>query len=156
MEQSSQHSIFSGLVARILSRCGFRPAKQNRKILMVTQYLGLGGLERMVLNLATSLKADLQWEPQVFVFDHDKHSDTNEHLGPAFESEGIRVVYFSKRPRFSVRAVLKIVGIVFRDDISVIHTHDLGSLIYGACAKICEHRTRETPRILSEVFYVLC
>lgn len=103
---------------------------------MLTQYLGLGGLERMILNLATSLKSEFQWQPQVFVFDHSKYTDPSANLGSSFEAVGIPVVFFSKGKGFSFQAVLKIARIVLEQDVSVIHSHDLGALIYGACAKV--------------------
>src|ERR1700758_2210555 len=136
MGAGQQSSVLLGFTGRVLSRWGLRPKRQNRNVLMVAQYLGLGGLERMILNLATSLKADLNWSPSVFVFDHSQFSDPSEHLGSEFEAAGIPVTYYSKGKGFSIIAVLKIAAAVFRGDVSVIHTHDLGSLIYGACGKI--------------------
>jgi glycosyltransferase involved in cell wall biosynthesis len=106
------------------------------KVLMITQYLLLGGLERMILNLATSLKVDLNWEPRVFVYEHARHADASADMGKLFEAEGIPVTYFSKSKGFSIKAVLKMIETILREDVWVIHTHDLGALIYGAMAKI--------------------
>jgi glycosyltransferase involved in cell wall biosynthesis len=98
--------------------------------------LFLGGLERMILNLATSLKVDLNWEPSVFVFDHAQNANPASHLGGLFEAEKIAVHYFSKSKGFSLKAVLKLIETIVREEVPVIHTHDLGALIYGGLAKI--------------------
>jgi glycosyltransferase involved in cell wall biosynthesis len=131
-------SILSKAFSRfIFSRKARAPHVQSPKVLMLTQYLLLGGLERMIFNLATSLKGDLNLQPSVFVFDHAKQTETSTHLGNLFEAEKIPVVYYSKTKGFSFKAVLKIVETLLLEDIDVIHSHDLGALIYGACAKLC-------------------
>jgi glycosyltransferase involved in cell wall biosynthesis len=110
-------------------------------VLMLTQYLLLGGLERMIFNLAASLKSDLGWQPRVFVFDHSKQTDPSTHLGSLFQAESIPVFYYSKSKGFSFKAVLEIVKTLVREDIAVIHSHDLGALIYGAFAKVLSFGT---------------
>ncbi len=120
-------------------RAAFLSSPQKPGVLMLTQYLGLGGLERMILNLSTSLQAQGQWQPQVFVFEHAQYAEPASHLGAAFEAVGIPVTYFTKSPGFSFKTVVKVTS----QEISVIHTHDLGALIYGAFAKVgCMGRVR--------------
>ena len=108
---------------------------QAQKVLMLTQYLHMGGLELMIFNLSTALKAQGEWEPQVFVFDQLPDAGPENNLGPVFANAGIPVTSFLKPPGFSIRAVLNIHRKLSAENISVLHTHDLGALIYGVCAK---------------------
>jgi glycosyltransferase involved in cell wall biosynthesis len=139
MKSLSPISIPLKVIGRLASGRRLRPGpgtEPGSRVLMVTQYLFLGGLERMILNLATSLKTDLNWKPEVFVFDHAKNADPASHLGGIFESENIAVHYFSKSQGFSPRAVWKLIELIVSREIGVIHTHDLGALIYGGLAKL--------------------
>ena len=107
-----------------------------RRVLLLTQFLHMGGLERTVFNLATTLKAQGEWEPQVFVFDRLHDAGPENDLGPAFLKAGIPVTAVMKAPGFSMRTVLHIRRTLSAENIGVIHTHDLGALIYGVCAKL--------------------
>ena len=108
----------------------------SKKVLMLTQYLHLGGLERMVFSLSSELKARGEWEPQAFVYDRISGASTENDLRPAFAAAGIPVTTFVKSRGFSPRLVLAIRRKLSTENITVIHTHDLGPLIYGACAKL--------------------
>ena len=102
---------------------------------MLTQFLHMGGLERTVFNLSTALKAQGEWEPQVFVFDRLHDAGPENSLQPAFADAGIKVTEFLKPRGFSPRTALQIYRTLSAEDIPVLHTHDLGALIYGVCAK---------------------
>jgi glycosyltransferase involved in cell wall biosynthesis len=103
---------------------------------MLTQYLQLGGLERMVLNLSTALKDGGEWEPRAFVYDRLPEAGPENDLRPAFADAGIPVTSRVKPPGFSFRLVLALHRQLISEDIAVIHTHDLGPLVYGVCAKL--------------------
>jgi glycosyltransferase involved in cell wall biosynthesis len=103
---------------------------------MLTWYLHIGGLERMILNLSTALKDGGGWEPRVFVLDRRPDASPENDLSPSFASAGIPVLSFLKSPGFSFRAVAAIRRAMAAEDIQVLHTHDLGALIYGACVKL--------------------
>ncbi len=90
----------------------------------------------MIFNLSCALKAHGEWDPEVFVFDRIPDAGPENDLGPAFASAGIPVTRFLKPPGFSLRTVLNIRRKLIVEKIPVIHTHDLGALIYGACAKL--------------------
>ena len=110
---------------------------------MLTQYLHMGGLERMVFNLSTELKAQGRWEARIFVFDRLPDAGPDNDLTPSFVAAGIAVDSFIKSPGFSLGAVLAIRRILTAENISVVHTHDLGALIYGVLAKLtCSTRVR--------------
>lgn len=106
----------------------------QKKVLLVTQYLGFGGLERMILNLAVGLK-EQGWTPVVFVYDTAPGADHNT-LKPLLREKQIRVVETSKGPGFSFRVLFRLVRIIWKERPTAIHSHDIGALIYSALAKI--------------------
>jgi len=106
----------------------------QRKVLMLTPGLNIGGLERMILNLSRSLKSSLRWEPEVLAYDFS--ITDRPTLMEAFSSFGIPVEANKKPPRFSFETAKNLAQKSTRDGIAVIHTHDLGALIYGSVAKI--------------------
>jgi glycosyltransferase involved in cell wall biosynthesis/O-antigen/teichoic acid export membrane protein len=108
---------------------------QNTKVLMLTPGLFIGGLERMILNLSKSLKSNSLWEPQVLAYDFAPAAGGASDLISAFQSLEIPVHAKIKPPRFSIKTAAHIAGMVSREGVTVIHTHDLGALIYGAIAK---------------------
>lgn len=106
------------------------------KVLMLTPGLFIGGLERMILNLSRSLKRGSKWQPQVWAYDFAPEHATVAHLIPEFQTLEIPVHSKSKPPRFSFKTVLQIAKHAAQGGVSVIHTHDLGALIYGVLAKL--------------------
>ncbi|MGZ3688619.1 MAG: glycosyltransferase, partial [Bdellovibrionota bacterium] len=107
-------------------------SEPRARVLYLTQFLGLGGLERMILNLSSELKEQGKYDPVVVVYD-DMQGGVGLH--GEFELRGVPVVTLSKTGGFSVRAVAKIVREILRRRILVIHSHDLGALIYAVFAK---------------------
>lgn len=103
-------------------------------ILIVTQSLDIGGLERMVLQLCDKLKAENQWRPHVLAYDQNRGGSRN--LLPEFAAKKIPVEAFKKSRGFSPLVVLKILRNVSRNKISILHSHDLGGLIYATAAKM--------------------
>jgi O-antigen/teichoic acid export membrane protein/glycosyltransferase involved in cell wall biosynthesis len=118
--------------AFLIQGCAAIPRSGGR-VLVVTQRLSIGGLERMVLNLCTHLKAEGAWDVRVLAYDHPAQGDRG-FLGE-FEALGIPVKLHRKGNGFSPRVVVTIVRSIARERIAVVHTHDLGGLIYGALAK---------------------
>jgi O-antigen/teichoic acid export membrane protein/glycosyltransferase involved in cell wall biosynthesis len=106
---------------------------QLPRVMMLTQYLSVGGLERMIYNLASQVKKDGNFEPLVFAYDRIPGV---ERLDPLFEEAGIAVESFDKKPGFSLRAVIRIVQRAHAHRVSVLHSHDLGALIYAVAAKV--------------------
>jgi O-antigen/teichoic acid export membrane protein/glycosyltransferase involved in cell wall biosynthesis len=112
-----------------------RKLKGKPSVMMLTQYLGMGGLERMILNLSRSLKSNDQCHVRVFTYDQLEKSEY-PNLISAFRDSGIEVDAYKKENGFSLKAVKKIVFSCKENRIQVIHSHDLGALIYAAIAKI--------------------
>lgn len=109
--------------------------RSKGRVLMLTQYLGIGGLERMILNLSLGLKRLGSWEPSVFVYDAS-YRESMASMHEVFEKYGVAVENFRKDSGFSWRAVERIAGFVRKNKVHTIHSHDLGALIYGALAKL--------------------
>ncbi|MBC7397843.1 MAG: glycosyltransferase family 4 protein, partial [Bdellovibrionales bacterium] len=95
----------------------------------------IGGLERMILNLSKSLKESSVWQPQVLAYDFAPVAGLGTDLISSFQSFEIPVQSNQKPGRFSWKTVAKIAGHASKSGVTVIHTHDLGALIYGALAK---------------------
>lgn len=113
-----------------------RVVKQKcSRVLMVTQHLQTGGLERMILQLCRELSKQRSWELWVYAYDQKSNQDS-EQLKRSLEEVGVRVEVFAKPSGFSPRAVLRLVQIIIKNDIEVLHTHDMGSLIYGCLARV--------------------
>jgi O-antigen/teichoic acid export membrane protein/glycosyltransferase involved in cell wall biosynthesis len=107
-------------------------------VLLYSQHLAVGGIERMVLALGRAISADPRWK--VFVFCHDCEetaaAHTDKTLIGEFLEAGIPVESFKKGPGLSLVALFRLLRNIFRNDIDVIHSHDLGTLIYAVLAKI--------------------
>lgn len=113
-----------------------RRRKQKLHVLMVSQGLTLGGIERMILSLSRALQTRGKFRVSVLAYDQDP-----QHRGvtllPEFEKENIPVEVFKKPARFSPEVSLKLVCYIFKHDVDILHCHDLGGLIYGSIAKVC-------------------
>lgn len=101
-----------------------------KKVLHLTLYLDIGGLERMVWILCRGQKA-AGWSPQVVVYEKG-----TADLLPHFQRDQIPVTFFPKGKGFSLRLPFQILRHMKKNEISLIHTHDLGALIYGALVRI--------------------
>jgi glycosyltransferase involved in cell wall biosynthesis len=99
-----------------------------KKVLHVTLFLDIGGLERMVLLLSRGQRAS-GWQPHVFVYGKGTGA-----LAPQFEAAGIPLRFAPKGRRFSLRLPFRILLHARRNGISLLHSHDLGALIYSSIA----------------------
>ena len=102
-------------------------------VMMVTQFLGIGGLEKTILNLTHGLLKSGKIKPFVFVYDEIAGGP---HLYAAFESAGVHVELFKKKAGFSIQAVIQMVQFILKNQIQAVHTHDTNALIYGVFTKI--------------------
>lgn len=108
-----------------------RKERNAKKVLILTQYLNIGGLERMILNLSQGLVKHGEWEPSVYVYDGLPGVTT---MDESFKD--IKVFRQNKKPGFAFRLPLQIVKLTRHEGIDQIHAHDLGALIYAVLAKI--------------------
>lgn len=101
-------------------------------VLLLTQYLGLGGLERMILNLSRGLQNQKRYTPIVLVYDQ---LEGNPTLHGEFNKSGVEVFTYSKNAGLSLKIATETALLVLRRKIPLIHSHDLGALIYAVLAK---------------------
>ncbi|AZZ36202.1 hypothetical protein CIK05_05145 [Bdellovibrio sp. qaytius] len=107
-----------------------RRERNSKKVLILTQYLNIGGLERMIYNLSNGLRKQGEWEPQVFVYDAIPGVST---MDESFKD--IKLHRYNKKTGFSLKTGLSIVKVTRQEGIDQIHAHDLGALIYAVMAK---------------------
>ncbi len=108
-----------------------RKERNAKKVLILTQYLNIGGLERMIYNLQNGLRKHGEWEPSVFVYDAIPGVST---MDESFKD--IKLFRQNKKVGFSLRLPLQIIKLTRQEGIDQIHAHDLGALIYAVLAKI--------------------
>jgi glycosyltransferase involved in cell wall biosynthesis len=107
-------------------------SSSEKNVLLLTQYLGMGGLERVILNLAKGMRDGGRCKPVVFVYDAIPEAPT---LHDDFRELGIEVITMKKEAGFSWDVVRELARVVKSHRISVIHSHDLSALIYAVFAK---------------------
>ncbi len=100
------------------------------RILHITHSLNVGGLERVVVDLASS-------------FRNKGHAvgicclDSKDPLGKKAEQAGVRVYALDKKPGLAWNLPLKITAIIKAEGYNVIHTHNEAGLLYGVPAALC-------------------
>lgn len=102
-----------------------------QKILLLTQYLHLGGLEKMLLNLAQDINPS-RYHPLVCVYDKIPNTPIiDDQFSP------ISVFRINKKNGFSIRLVAQLLRLCWKNECYLIHAHDLGAFIYAALARLC-------------------
>jgi len=123
------------------TRPAFLPDSPTR-LLMLSQYLRVGGLEWMIFNLSKELQKSGRWDVRLFSYD-GLHIPGHAGLMPHFQQHGFEVEAYQKGRGFSLRIVYLLIRKIMREQIAVVHAHDLGGLIYGVAAKVfCPIRFR--------------
>jgi glycosyltransferase involved in cell wall biosynthesis len=101
-----------------------------KKVLHLTLYLDIGGLERMILILCRGQKA-AGWEPGVVVYDK-----ATAELLPQFNREGVPVTFYPKGAGFSFGLLFRILRHMRETKVTLLHSHDLGALIYASLVRL--------------------
>jgi O-antigen/teichoic acid export membrane protein/glycosyltransferase involved in cell wall biosynthesis len=106
------------------------------RVLLFSQHLGVGGLERLVLTLGQTLQQSGRWK--VFVFSHDSdetsESYTDRTLIGDFLKVGIPVDALKKGSGICFKTLYRLVRNIYKNKIDVIHSHDMGTLVYAVLA----------------------
>jgi glycosyltransferase involved in cell wall biosynthesis len=97
-------------------------------VLLLSQYLALGGLERMMVSLARGLSRE-GVECCVVAYET---AGVDARLVGELESSGVEIVLMQKRRGLCFRTLSRISKMARSRQIDIIHSHDLGALIYGA------------------------
>jgi len=130
--------LYLGIALPIKNRSE-RIRQPARGVLILTQSLNIGGLERMVLFLCENLQSQKRWIINVLAYDQ-KPEPANSGSGTLlaeFKAREIPVEAFKKPGRFSILVVARILRSIYRNDIQILHSQDLGSLMYATLAKLC-------------------
>lgn len=103
--------------------------KNNLRILHITHSLNIGGLERVVVDLAKGFKKKGCIVSICCL-------NGKEPLGAEAEKAGIKVFSLNKKPGIRWGIPFCIARIIREEGINVVHTHNEAGLIYGAAAAI--------------------
>jgi glycosyltransferase involved in cell wall biosynthesis len=116
----------------------YYPAESRRPIrIIATQDLRLGGAEKVILDLANPSSGS-QFESQVFLY----HSTSQSPLDHQASQLGIHALRHRKTLRIDPGIILKMNTIAGWLDAKTYHSHDMGSLIYGAALKLIRPRMK--------------
>lgn len=125
----------SGVIGLFRKRLPSRATTEKPVVLTILQSINTGGLERMVLSLSQELKRNGKLLPVVATYDQDE-ADLPNSLYSEFQAAEIPVSVFKKSSGFSFRFLFDICSRIRRENITILHCHDLGGLIYGALASL--------------------
>lgn len=94
------------------------------KIIHITQHLGIGGLEKIILHLALEQKAQ-NHDVSIFVY------DDNKDWVSFFQEEGLHVIsYHKKKTGLEFQLFKKMYELI--KNVDIVHTHDLNPFFYIA------------------------
>lgn len=103
------------------------------KVLFLVQSLQTGGIERLVVQLSSQIsKSPFKYNPVIFSYDQQQSSPLENQA----RETGIPVHVQSKSNGLSLGLILKLTLLSYREGISLMHTHDLGGLMYASLARI--------------------
>lgn len=124
----------SYLLALWQSRFKEQQGSRSTRVVMVLQQLNIGGMERMVVDLCIAQKRRGDLETVVFAYDHKESGD--QKFVAELRQAGIVTWAHEKAGGFSPRSVWLLVCLVRETGAQIIHSHNLGGLIYAGLAKI--------------------
>ena len=104
-----------------------------KNILLVSQFLSGGGLERMVHLLGKCLVDDFGCNVTFYSFDNECDRAVQKHL---IENFKIQAIHEKKSPGFSRKTVVGLLKIIREKKIQIIHTHETAPLMYAVIAKV--------------------
>lgn len=100
---------------------------QRINVLYVIWSLGLGGAERVVINLAKGLDK-AKFNPIVCCL-NDKGIFSQE-----LEQEGIKVIALNKKKKIEISLIRKLMQVMIDNNIQIVHTHLWGANFWGRIA----------------------
>ena len=127
--------LFAAIYLAITCKRRFKIHFKSRQTLVVmhlTQYLEMGGLERIIQSLCNYNQLH---SIETWVASYDLRAQAHS-LKPNFEEMGVNVFSYQKKNGFSFKFLVKLMKLLYQNRIALIHTHDLGPLVYASIAKI--------------------
>jgi len=124
---------FLYIAARPLFKLEMNPGNQERPALMIlTETLDTGGLERVVVDLAKGIKQADRFRVVVVAYNQ---GERRPPLLLELEGSGVEVASLSKGAGVNLAMPWQLAMLVIKHRALIIHTHDLGALLYGSLAK---------------------
>ena len=102
----------------------------TKRILQIVQHLQPGGIETMALDLMERAGPDRD----VQILSLEGRKDAAIEGWPRLAKNAERLHFLAKRPGLDQTAVFRLVAILKKQSIDVVHTHHIGPLIYGGIA----------------------
>lgn len=121
-------------IALFLRNKAMLKLSSDPRTLLLVQNLQIGGLEKMVVSLATELQRK-QANVQILAYDTNL-SLVGSSLSDQATINQVKLTELSKSSGFSFSSIISIVRIVFKERINIVHTHNIGPLIYASIARI--------------------
>lgn len=101
------------------------------RVLLLTQYLALGGLEKMLVSLAHELSNQ---GVQCWVVSYEETGLHNPFLDE-LQRAGVKTITLQKQSGLCFKTIFSLRRIIRDNAIDVVHSHDLGALIYASLSK---------------------
>ena len=106
----------------------------RRRLLLVSQHMGIGGLERVIATIARTLDPEL-FSPRVVCLRY------KGDFGEALEDEGVPVEVLPRQEgKADYFAFRHLADVIRRESIDVIHTHNTDAFITGGLGRILARR----------------
>lgn len=106
------------------------------RVMQLTQYLALGGLERCVVNIAIGLSQQGH-HSMVVAYEPD---GLNASFVDELRQNKVDLTVLQKPHGFSVRTLFSLLVITLSRRVDIIHSHDLGALIYATLVSLLSLR----------------
>lgn len=97
------------------------------KVMQIVQSLECGGLEKVAISLADGLQKRF-WDVSICCLDKPGN------LAPEALNKNINVINIGKKSGIDFSLVTKLAKIFKKENVKVVHTHNMGPLIYGTLA----------------------
>ena len=102
----------------------------NRRVLQVVQHLQPGGIETMALDLVRYVVPGVK--SHLVSLEGSRRQSLEDW--PRLRALGTGLEFLGKKPGIDFRVVTKLLDVIEKRQISVVHTHHIGPLIYGGIA----------------------
>jgi len=104
--------------------------REKIKILHVTFNMGIGGTERVILQLINGLDSDC-YECSILCIDGEIGS-----IGNSLQEKGIQIISYNRKDGFDASLILYLHRLIKQQQFNVLHCHQYTPYFYGALSSI--------------------
>ena len=122
------------VLALVLGWFAVAPRASQPKVLQVLQSLEIGGLERFVVGLSCKLNSQIPLA--VYAYAQPNVASSTGDLSDRLRSNNIALILRSKASGVSILEMLHLAKYIRNSSVTIIHSHDLGGLIYASLANL--------------------